>query len=128
MRLYQHSARCPVALCSFLQCNPSYWCFIPMLWEDAPYHDLDSPRNMTSTDREVLDAMESSINNDQTVSYLYNRVPLPPAAYVFSYRQRRRQRLFFEDYLACENHRLPYIAIDLYKVDIVAVCKCTYVS
>ncbi|CAF4634620.1 unnamed protein product, partial [Rotaria magnacalcarata] len=35
MRLYQHSARCPVALRSFLDCNPIYWCFIPVLWSEA---------------------------------------------------------------------------------------------
>ncbi|CAF1583837.1 unnamed protein product, partial [Adineta steineri] len=31
MRLYQHSARCPAALRLFLNCNPNYLCFIPMV-------------------------------------------------------------------------------------------------
>ncbi|CAF5154493.1 unnamed protein product, partial [Rotaria socialis] len=35
MRLYQHSARCPIALRSFLDCNPTYWCFIPLVWSEA---------------------------------------------------------------------------------------------
>ena len=35
MRLYLHSTQCPVALRSFLDCNPNYWCFIPMSRHDA---------------------------------------------------------------------------------------------
>ncbi|CAF1429983.1 unnamed protein product, partial [Rotaria sordida] len=35
MRLYQHAARCPEALRSFLDCNPMYWCFIPLPWDEA---------------------------------------------------------------------------------------------
>ncbi|CAF4396489.1 unnamed protein product, partial [Rotaria sordida] len=35
MRLYQHSARCPIALRLFLECNPNYWCFIPLLVDEA---------------------------------------------------------------------------------------------
>ncbi|CAF1530777.1 unnamed protein product, partial [Rotaria sordida] len=35
MRLYPHSARCPEALRSFLDCNPMYWCSIPLPWEEA---------------------------------------------------------------------------------------------
>ena len=35
MRLYEHSVRCPVALQRFLARNPNYWCFIPMLEDEA---------------------------------------------------------------------------------------------
>lgn len=29
--LYEHSARCPTALQLFLDYNPKYWCFVPMI-------------------------------------------------------------------------------------------------
>ena len=35
MRLYQHAARCPIALRLFLDCDPGYWCFIHLLCHDA---------------------------------------------------------------------------------------------
>ncbi|CAF4750928.1 unnamed protein product, partial [Rotaria magnacalcarata] len=35
MRLYEHSAHCPVALQLFLDRNPNYWCFIPMLEDET---------------------------------------------------------------------------------------------
>ncbi|CAM4970956.1 unnamed protein product [Rotaria socialis] len=38
--LYQHSARCPVALHVFLDCNPIYWCFIPLPRYEALLQDF----------------------------------------------------------------------------------------
>ena len=35
MWLYQHTARCPVAIQLFLEANPGYWCLIPMKNEEA---------------------------------------------------------------------------------------------
>ncbi|CAF4502401.1 unnamed protein product [Rotaria socialis] len=40
--LYQHSARCPVALHVFLDCNPIYWCFIPLPRYEALLQDFAS--------------------------------------------------------------------------------------
>ena len=31
MLLYKHSARCSSVIQIFLDCNPHYWCFVPML-------------------------------------------------------------------------------------------------
>ena len=123
MRLYQHSARCPVALRLFLDCNPSYWCFIPLLWDDVPVPDSNSSQNNADMDLEVTHAMGGNISDDRAVTYLLNRVPLPPAAYVFSYQQRQKQRSFFENFLSYEEQSLPYIAVDMYKVHVVTVCK-----
>ncbi|CAF3025410.1 unnamed protein product [Rotaria sp. Silwood2] len=97
MRLYQHSARCSIALRSFLDCNPIYWCFIPLLWEEA--------------------LAENAVYYQGTI------VPLPPAAYGFSYGQLQKQRLFFEHFVGSSIHQLPYVALDLYKMAIIAVRK-----
>ncbi|CAF4800816.1 unnamed protein product, partial [Rotaria socialis] len=35
MRLYQHSAHCPVAIQLFLEHNPAYWCFISKSKEEV---------------------------------------------------------------------------------------------
>lgn len=124
MRLYQHSARCPVALRSFLDCNPSYWCFIPVPYDDIPFQGPDLQPNTADEDHEVAQATGRSVNNDRAVSYLLNRIPLPAAAYVFSYRQRQNQRSFFERFLSYEDQSLPYIPVDLYQLHVITVRKC----
>ncbi|CAF4814448.1 unnamed protein product, partial [Rotaria sp. Silwood2] len=53
MRLYQHSARCPVVLRSFLDCNPIYWYFIPLLWDGALAQNAVYFRRTSTTDPEV---------------------------------------------------------------------------
>ena len=53
MRLYQHSARCPVGLRTFLDCNPSYWCFIPLRWHDAEHENLLSMQEASNVDPEM---------------------------------------------------------------------------
>ncbi len=53
MRLYQHSARCPVALRTFLDCNPSYWCFISLRWHDAEEDNLNHLREPSNEDPEM---------------------------------------------------------------------------
>lgn len=44
MRLYQHSAKCAVALRTFLDCNPNHWCFIPLHWYEAQEENLNELR------------------------------------------------------------------------------------
>lgn len=137
MRLYIHSARCPVALRTFLDCNPNYWCFIPMSWHDAADDDLNhfrSRRALTSsssnkTGATTVSDVEASnfiamgaIDNERVASYL-EHVPLSPAAYKFSYQQRKKQRLFFEQFLATPLQQQPYSVVDLYQMKIIAVRK-----
>ncbi|CAF3756457.1 unnamed protein product [Rotaria magnacalcarata] len=103
MRLYQHSARCSVVLRSFLDCNPIYWCFIPVLWNEALAENSIHTRGTSDTDLLLLQVLTSTaVGNRRLANYL-NCVPLPPAAYVFS------------------NQQLPYFTLDLYKVAIIAV-------
>jgi hypothetical protein len=125
MRLYQHSARCPVALRSFLDCNPNYWCFIPLLWDAALGENVAHLPRIDNVDPALANViMMGAIDNNRVARYL-DHVPIPPAAYAFSYPQRQKQRLFFEQFLFSPIHRRPYSTLDLYKMAIIAVCKCT---
>ena len=105
MRLYQHSAKCPVALRTFLDCNPNYWCFIPLRWQEA--------------EEENLNALQQSSDRTSCV----DNVPTPPARAKFSYRQRKAQRVFFQNVLPLQARYRPYSRTDLHKFSIVAVRK-----
>ncbi|CAF4318006.1 unnamed protein product, partial [Rotaria sordida] len=146
MRLYQHSARCPIALRLFLDCNPNYWCFIPLLVDEAAaenkaYVQERTPCSTSSNEEEgaaaaaaatttttttnaevnaVLDMIHRMHSNYKVASCL-QQVPLAPAKYVFSYNQREEQRLFFEQFLASDVDQRPYSIVDLYQVAIIAV-------
>lgn len=126
MRVYQHSARCPVALRLFLDCNPHYWCFIPLLWHEAQTENIASYRTETSSldeDPEQTNLIAMGATSNQRLAYCLDRVPIPPAAYAFSYPQREQQRLFFENFLPSPVDQLPYSPVDLYKVAMIAVRK-----
>ncbi len=124
MRLYQHSARCPSALRSFLDCNPIYWCFIPMLWPEAEDENISYIRRAsTNAGPELTNALMMSANVDRQVARYLANVPLTPAAYAFSYQQRQQQRSFFQQFLGSPFDQLPYSTLDLYQMAIIAVRK-----
>ena len=112
MRLYRHSARCPVALRAFLDVNRDYWCFIPQLNDDA------------AADH----GTGSAHAEDSRVTAYLERVPLPPAAYAFSSRQREQQRTFFEWFVALPRRHPCLVPLDLFKVAPIAVCKSSDVD
>jgi len=124
MRLYQHSARCPVALRSFLDCNPIYWCFIPLRWHEAQDKNIAYLREASSNaDPELTNMILMGVIDNHKVADCLDHVPLTPAAYAFSYEQRQKQRSFFEQFLSSPIFELPYVELDLYKVAIIAVRK-----
>jgi len=123
MRVYQHSARCPVALRTFLHCNPGYWCFIPLNLYEAQDENLIYMRETSNEDPEMKNILKITATNNRQLSHYINCVPLPPAAYTFSYRQRQKQRFFFEQFMSLPVQEQPYSPIDLYQSAIVAVCK-----
>jgi hypothetical protein len=121
MRLYQHTSRCPVALQSFLDCNPAYWCFVPQRWNasmTAHFNFLGEPTQHTD---EVTRLVRLGVIEDQRVADCLDRVPLPPAAYVFSFQQRQQQRFFFKEWLSRTDPQRPYTSLDLYTFNIIAV-------
>jgi hypothetical protein len=109
-----------------------------MLWHDVQTEDLafirrtpNADRQLTDTDPELVNAddpelinviMMGAFDHNRVASYL-DRVPLPPAIYAFTYRQRQKQRFFFEQFLASPIYKLPYSTLDLYQVAMIAVCK-----
>ena len=123
MRLYQHSARCPTALRPFLDCNPTYWCFIPQLRDQTlAENDIDIPET-SNTDPELATIIAMGAIDNYRVSCYLDHVPIPPAAYAFSYQQREKQRLFFEQFLSSSIQHPRYSTLDLYKMAIIAVLK-----
>ena len=123
MRLYQHSARCPVALRSFLDCNPIYWCFIPMLRSEAQAENMVFFRGTSNSDPELTNVIMMGAFGNHRVAHYLDHVPLTPAAYSFTYRQRQTQRLFFEHSLFPSVQQLSYSPVDLYEMPIIVVRK-----
>lgn len=123
MRLYQHSARCPFALRSFLDCNPHYWCFVPLPWNEASTENTAFLQRGSAEDPMFTYIRSASTITDYRIGRYLDRIPLPPAAYVFSYRQLQEQHLFYKKFLLSSHNQVPYAPIDLYKIAIIAVCK-----
>ena len=123
MRLYQHSAKCPVALRTFLDCNPDYWCFIPLLWQDAEEANMAYLREASNLNMGMNHNINMSVRHSKRVSDYLDMVPIPPAAYAFSYRQRQQQRSFFERILTLTIHQQPFSTLDLYQFSIITVRK-----
>ncbi|CAF1164481.1 unnamed protein product [Adineta ricciae] len=126
MRLYQHAARCPIALRLFLRQNPCYWCFVPQIWRDAQVDNMDYLQGSNAAGFHTIDlqslriiAMVTSTN--RRLAMCIDRVPWTPAAYAFSYLQRKQQRAFFEHLLTLPIDELPYSPVDIYKIAIIAV-------
>ena len=122
MRLYQHSARCPVALRLFLECNPIYWPFIPLHRSEELVETTVSSDGSSATDIALAYLTSTSaVHIDRVGDYL-DRVPLPPRNHVFSFRQLHKQAIFFQQFLSCPLiNELMYTPLNLYKVSIIAV-------
>ena len=133
MRLYQHSARCPVALRLFLEYNPNYWCFIPLRSDDAqvenvPYFQGNSSLTSSAADSNVvtinmIDIIAMGTVRSSRLARCLDHVPSTPTGYTFSNEQRQKQRVFLEGFLSSSADLLPYLSVDLYKVATIAVRK-----
>lgn len=49
MLLYKHSTRCPSAIQMFLDCNPQYWKFVPVLPSNTTHGDQSTVSNIDDT-------------------------------------------------------------------------------
>lgn len=105
MRLYQHSIRCSSAMQLFLEWNPQYQCFVPMLNEDARRQNPYTIGTLMS-------------NNDRSIQQRLNYVPVPPEGYEFSRRQVIKQYEFFVNHL---DQQPPQPDLNLYQGKIIAV-------
>lgn len=122
MFLYQHAARCPAVLKIFLDSNPKYWCFIPVLRSEAEKIDLSYLGPDCDIDIEKHRVVRNTITVDRVFSMTLRRVPTPPEPYEFSYLQRQQQYSLFHEILSLPKYEPPYSAVDLYKMKTVAVC------
>lgn len=86
MRLCQHSVRCPIGLCSFLDYNVIYWYFIPLpLHEALAENTLDLCNSTDILDPESVDIIAITATNDTRLANYLDYVPLPSAVYHFSH-------------------------------------------
>ena len=105
MRLYQHSMRCSAAVQLFLDCNPQYWCFIPML-ED----DVNRQNQYTAT--------HPMSNGNRSLEERLTDVPQCPEGYQFSRRQLAKQYEYFAKQL---DRQPPHPDLNLYQAKIIAL-------
>ena len=110
-----------------------------MSWHDAADEDLNHLRSRrtfsssssssnktpatTASDLEQNNIVAMGTSESQRVAHYLEHVPLPPAAYMFSYRQRQKQRLFFEQFLSTPLQKQLYSLVDLYQMKIIAIRK-----
>ena len=109
-----------------------------MPWHDAASEDLNDFRSRKTlssssskttsettalSDVEVINIIRMGTIDNERVAHYLEHVPLPPAAYVLSYQQRKQQRLFFEQFLSDQFQQQFYLLVDLYQMKIIAVCK-----
>ncbi|CAF1354555.1 unnamed protein product [Rotaria magnacalcarata] len=125
MDLYRHIGHCDVALQTFLNLCPTYWCLIPMTNEEA---DMDDHRCKTvDTSQSHLQTsihqnlnpyvkQENEIRDDNTTYLCMQYLPRPPQDFRFSKRQHQEQYHFFKNKLDC----LPFAqCLDIYSARIV---------
>lgn len=110
MLLYQHSVRCSAAMQMFLDCNPHYWCFVPMLKNEVQEQDL--------TTTSPLDSNRYQCRDLEVSSYVNNLPPMSSDNYTFSNSQRIGQTQFFKEKY---HHRQPNLQLDLYNAAIVVL-------
>ena len=123
MRLYQHSAHCPVAIQLFLERNPSYWCFISKSKEEVTQENDYYTRIVLGTGSEFMFMLPKRTDQQKKVARLLTGLSLPSTARHFSSAQIQKQRIFFDRLLLSPVDELPYVETDLYKLKIIAVCK-----
>ena len=109
-------------------------------WHDAADEDLNHFRSRrtlscssssssssktpaTASNHELSNTIAMDAIDNQRLARYLEPVPLPPAAYMFPYRQRQKQRSFFEQFLSTPLQQQPYSVVDLYQMKIIAVRK-----
>jgi hypothetical protein len=98
-----------------------------MLLHEAQDENFDRARRGGSipdeNDSELTNMIVTDPIDHSRVALYLARVPKPPDNYMFSYRQERKQRLFFESFLSCSNQQRFYSELNLYRMSIITVRK-----
>ena len=122
MLLYRHSARCSKAMQWFLDCNPTFWNFVPMVKEKA-HQDNQSyvlPSSIPLDPTSTIVTKQNERSDSETGLSLIDLPPLPSDDYTFSTRQCAQQFALFKE---MKNRLQPNNDLDLYNASIVAVRK-----
>ena len=107
IRLYQHPIGCSSAIQAFLNHNPDYWIFVPVLNEEANHENIHYQKSSllaTTTTKEIQACV--------------GILPKPPLRYKFSNYQIKKQYEFFAKKLYTKQVNYNFI---VYKATIVAV-------
>ena len=121
--VYKHSAHCSAAIQMFVDCNPQYWCFVPMPRIEAQKQNLTAGLAADSTifDSRSTSLLTSQTRRDQEAStYMHHLPAVPSENYAFSAWQRSKQLQTFKHKRDCLT---PNIHLDLYDAAIVTVRK-----
>ena len=121
MLLYQHSVRCSAAMQMFLDCNPHYWCFVPVLKTEVEEQHPICDQSFDRCSLILTTPLDSNLHecpDSEVSSYVNNLPPMPSENYTFSNSQREKQSQFFKE--KCQ-HRQPNLQLDLYNATIVAL-------
>ncbi|CAF1247490.1 unnamed protein product [Rotaria sordida] len=113
MKLYQHSARCPVAMQFFLDANPQYWRFVPMTLEEST-----RPEQQMVTPYTFSEEFSWTIRSKEDTKVYVDAVPKPPKGLTFFNRQIMLQTRYFHK---TRDRTLPNQDIDVYDATILAV-------
>jgi hypothetical protein len=99
--LCQHAARCPKLMQAFLDCNPAFWCFVPIPTDRTlrasmfapPEQLLQQPLGQITT---TVTPLPPERRNETLSMRFTNNIPKPPGKYVFKREQFTEQKLFFK--------------------------------
>ena len=116
MKLYQHSAQCPVAMQIFFDANPQYWSFVPMTIDESQQSELQSIEHSI----EFSDQLDWNVRSKEDCRRYVEVVPKPPTAYTFTNQQILLQTQYFHQK---RDENLSNEGIDLYDATAVAVRK-----
>ncbi|CAF1542923.1 unnamed protein product, partial [Rotaria sordida] len=113
VKLYQHPARCPVAMQIFLDANPQYWRFVPMTLEEST-----RPEQQMVTPYTFSEELSWTIRSKEDTKVYVDAVPKPSKGLTFSNRQIMLQTRYFHK---TRDRTLPNQDIDLYDATILTV-------
>jgi hypothetical protein len=100
MLLYQHLARCPVALQLFLDVNPDFWCLVPIKSNEValPIHaNISITTQIIPSPTTIESTLVYNKRLNALAKYLMEGIPKPPFGYVFSEQQVNEQLNFFRN-------------------------------
>lgn len=115
MLLYQHSSQCATAIRLFLERNPVYWHFVPLLAADVNQDNINFNRTPVKPNTTTN---SSALFLDRPTQSFLAHIPDPPLGYKFADRQIEKQIHFFQNNIIKD----PYQdTVYVFNAEIIAV-------